>query len=107
MQPFAQKLKLEASGDYAMSYAGWSPDYMDPMSFLEMYTTGNAQNKVHYANPAYDDLIKKQKQKLMYKLVGMHYYKQKNNCLKMQRLLRYINTKSIFTTWLNYWPIRT
>ena len=43
-----------------MSYAGWSPDYMDPMSFLEMYTTGNAQNKVHYANPAYDDLIKKQ-----------------------------------------------
>ena len=60
MQPFAQKLKLEASGDYAMSYAGWSPDYMDPMSFLEMYTTGNAQNKVHYANPAYDDLIKKQ-----------------------------------------------
>ncbi|HHT7141284.1 peptide ABC transporter substrate-binding protein [Bacillus anthracis] len=61
MQPFAQKLKLEASGDYAMSYAGWSPDYMDPMSFLEMYTTGNAQNKVHYANPAYDDLIKKAK----------------------------------------------
>ena len=35
MQPFAQKLKLEASGDYAMSYAGWSPDYMDPMSFLK------------------------------------------------------------------------
>lgn len=91
MQPFAQKLKLEASGDYAMSYAGWSPDYMDPMSFLEMYTTGNAQNKVHYANPAYDDLIKKQKQKLMYKLAGMHYYKRKNNCLKMQRLLQYIN----------------
>lgn len=95
MQPFAQKLKLEASGDYAMSYAGWSPDYMDPMSFLEMYTTGNAQNKVNYANPAYDDLIKKRKQKLMYKHVGMHYYKRKNNCLKMQRLLQYINQEKL------------
>ncbi len=52
MQPFAQKLKLEASGDYAMSYAGWSPDYMDPMSFLEMYTTGNAQNKGTLRKPS-------------------------------------------------------
>ena len=35
MQPFAQKLKLEASGDYAMSYAGWSPDYMDQCHSLK------------------------------------------------------------------------
>ena len=62
----------------------------DPMSFLEMYTTGNAQNKVHYANPAYDDLIKS-KTEVDVQARWDALLQAENNCLKMQRLLRYIN----------------
>ncbi len=37
--------------------SGWSPDYADPMTFLDMYTTGNGQNKLGYSNPEFDALI--------------------------------------------------
>ena len=44
----------------------------DPMSYLDMYITNGSQNKTGYANPKYDELIKKQKQiQKIYKLAGM------------------------------------
>ena len=36
-QPFKQKLKLESDLDYDLSYAGWGPDYLDPMTFIDMF----------------------------------------------------------------------
>ncbi|MFD3447335.1 peptide ABC transporter substrate-binding protein [Microbacteriaceae bacterium 4G12] len=58
-QPFAQKLKLETSGDYDMSFAGWGPDYPDPMSFMDMFVTNGSHNQMGYSNPKYDELINK------------------------------------------------
>lgn len=55
--PFAEKLARSASGDYHMVWSGWSPDYADPMTFLDMYVTGNGQNKLDYSNEEYDALI--------------------------------------------------
>ncbi|KEK24819.1 peptide ABC transporter substrate-binding protein [Bacillus gaemokensis] len=60
-QPFAQKLKLEESGDYEMTFAGWSPDFPDPVTYLDMFITDGAQNKMSYSNPKYDEIIKKAK----------------------------------------------
>ncbi|MBO9129319.1 peptide ABC transporter substrate-binding protein [Bacillus sp. 165] len=60
-QPFAQKLDLESKGDYAMSFAGWGPDYPDPMTFLDMFVTGGSHNQMAYSNAKYDELIEKAK----------------------------------------------
>lgn len=61
-QPFTQVLKLESSGDYDMSFSGWSPDFPDPMTYLDMFVTGGTQNKMGYSNPAYDEIIANAKQ---------------------------------------------
>ncbi len=60
-QPFKQKLQLEQTGDYDISMANWGPDYKDPISYLELFTTGNLNNKMNYSNLHYDKLIKKAK----------------------------------------------
>ncbi|WP_197030398.1 peptide ABC transporter substrate-binding protein [Bacillus sp. UNC437CL72CviS29] len=65
MQPFKQKLKLESDQDYDFSYAGWSPDYADPMTFLDMFESTNSQNQMSYSNPKYDEIIKQGKTELM------------------------------------------
>ncbi|MBD7965619.1 peptide ABC transporter substrate-binding protein [Fictibacillus norfolkensis] len=56
-QPFKQKLDLETKGEYDFSYAGWGPDYQDPMTFLDMFVTDGAHNQMAYSNPEYDKLI--------------------------------------------------
>lgn len=60
-QPFKQKLQLEQTGDYDITMANWGPDYKDPISYLELFTTGNLNNKMNYSNLHYDELIKKAK----------------------------------------------
>lgn len=64
-QPFKQKLQLEQTGDYDITMANWGPDYKDPISYLELFMTGNPNNKMSYSNPRYDELIKKAKNQLV------------------------------------------
>ncbi|MED0933204.1 peptide ABC transporter substrate-binding protein [Bacillus mobilis] len=64
-QPFKQKLQLEQTGDYEISMANWGPDYKDPISYLELFTTDNQNNKMNYSNPHFDELIKKAKSDLV------------------------------------------
>ncbi|MCU5471507.1 peptide ABC transporter substrate-binding protein [Bacillus paranthracis] len=64
-QPFKQKLQLEQTGDYDITMTNWGPDYKDPISYLELFTTGNQNNKMNYSNRHYDELIKKAKSDLV------------------------------------------
>ena len=57
-QPFQNKLDIQAKGDFDISYSGWGPDYKDPMTFLDMFTTGNGNNHTAYSSKDYDKLIK-------------------------------------------------
>ena len=43
--------------NYDVSRAGWIGDYMDPITFLEMFTTGNGNNDTGWGHPRYDELI--------------------------------------------------
>ena len=45
--------------DYDISRSGWIGDYMDPITFLEMFTTGNGNNDTGWSSERYDDLISK------------------------------------------------
>ncbi|WP_026693351.1 peptide ABC transporter substrate-binding protein [Peribacillus kribbensis] len=64
-QPFKQKLDLESKGNYDFSFAGWGPDYQDPMTFLDMFVTGGAHNQMGYSNKQYDKLINDSKGPLL------------------------------------------
>ena len=45
------------NGNYTVARHGWIGDYADPMTFLEMWTSGAGTNDAKYANPEYDKLI--------------------------------------------------
>jgi ABC-type oligopeptide transport system substrate-binding subunit len=43
--------------DYDIVRSDWYGDYLDPATFLDMYTTGNPQNRTGWSNAEYDRLI--------------------------------------------------
>lgn len=60
-QPRKQQVTLLLQGNYDIAIDGWSPDFADPITFLELFTTDNPYNLDHYSNKEFDDLIQKVK----------------------------------------------
>ena len=56
-QEWATYLSSRNEGTFQVARAGWSGDYQDPNTFLDMFVTGTAMNGGKYANPQYDLLI--------------------------------------------------
>jgi len=54
---FQVKLDREKAGDFQVSRAGWIGDYVDPMTFMDLFLTDGAFNDADYSNPEYDKLI--------------------------------------------------
>jgi oligopeptide transport system substrate-binding protein len=42
---------------YDMCRSSWVGDYNDPNTFMEMFTTGNGNNRTGWSSPRYDELI--------------------------------------------------
>ncbi|MCO7126670.1 peptide ABC transporter substrate-binding protein [Sporolactobacillus shoreicorticis] len=57
-QPWANYLKLNNEFKYDIAFSGWFPDYQDPMTYLDMWTTGNPMNTIGWSNKKFDGLIK-------------------------------------------------
>lgn len=51
-------LKAESSFDYDISRAGWIGDYPDPNTFLDLWQSGNANNRTGYADERFDARIR-------------------------------------------------
>ena len=47
--------------NYDIMWTGWTGDYMDPNTFLDVWVTGGGQNCTGYSNKSYDALIAKAK----------------------------------------------
>ncbi len=47
--------------DYAVAQMGWSGDYAHPMTFLEIFVTGNPSNMTNWASAQYDKAIRESK----------------------------------------------
>lgn len=45
------------SGNYDIARAGWSGDYMDPMTFFDLLTKASGNNDPKYNSPRYEGLI--------------------------------------------------
>ncbi len=43
--------------DYQIARSGWIADFVDPINFLECFTTGNGNNRTGWSSEAYDALI--------------------------------------------------
>ncbi|CAK7064106.1 peptide ABC transporter substrate-binding protein [Tissierella sp.] len=54
---FQVKLDREKAGDYHISRAGWIGDYMDPITFIELWESSSSFNDSKYNNPEYDELV--------------------------------------------------
>ncbi|MCB9683291.1 MAG: peptide ABC transporter substrate-binding protein [Alphaproteobacteria bacterium] len=50
-------LKAVVSQDYNVARAGWIGDYLDPMTFLELWQTDGGNNNTGWSDPRYDALI--------------------------------------------------
>lgn len=55
---FQVKLDREKAGDYFISRAGWVGDYVDPMTFMDLFVTDGPYNDSGFSNAEYDELIK-------------------------------------------------
>ncbi|CEQ14353.1 ABC transporter substrate-binding protein [Paraclostridium sordellii] len=61
-QPLKQKLDLASKGDYHINLDGWSADFPDPLTFLELFTKdGMYAKRLDYSNLDYDKLIEEAK----------------------------------------------
>ena len=54
---FQVKLDREKAGDFNISRAGWIGDYMDPITFIELWYSTSSFNDSKYNNPEYDKLV--------------------------------------------------
>ena len=54
---FQGRLQKMSQNDFDMVYAGWSPDYNDPMTFVNLFVTGTGNNYGDYSNLDYDKLV--------------------------------------------------
>jgi oligopeptide transport system substrate-binding protein len=51
-------LETRQNLNYQVARAGWSSDYNDPMTFIDMWTTGGGNNDSGFTNATYDQLVK-------------------------------------------------
>jgi oligopeptide transport system substrate-binding protein len=48
--------------DYDFASSGWIGDYLDPLTFLEMWTTGNGNNMTGWSNAEFESLLQQSHQ---------------------------------------------
>ncbi|MGW7888072.1 peptide ABC transporter substrate-binding protein [Staphylococcus xylosus] len=65
--PFKQRVNQEQSETFEASLSGWGPDYPDPLTFLNIMTTGNPSNNTGWGNKEFDKLVKDANGKLLKK----------------------------------------
>nr|WP_154309092.1 peptide ABC transporter substrate-binding protein [Metabacillus lacus] len=56
--PFSVRLDRDNKLDYDLQFAGWGPDYLDPISFSDLWITDGGNNKMAYSSEQYDKLLK-------------------------------------------------
>ncbi len=58
IQTFKQRLAKMTAGEFDMVGAGWGPDFDDVMTFGDLFTTWNLNNRGRYSNEEYDENVR-------------------------------------------------
>ncbi|EKF37141.1 peptide ABC transporter substrate-binding protein [Bacillus xiamenensis] len=56
--PFATRIDRDKKEDYDLQMAGWGPDYLDPITFSDLFITDGGNNHMGYSDKKYDQLLK-------------------------------------------------
>ncbi|RDW22446.1 peptide ABC transporter substrate-binding protein [Oceanobacillus arenosus] len=56
--PKKQRLDLDTNMDYEMQISRWGPDFLDPFTYMNLWTTDSGNNNMGYSNAKYDELVK-------------------------------------------------
>lgn len=59
--PKKNRLETMKKGEYELGLTRWGPDYADPMTYLELWTTDSNNNNGKWSNAEYDAIIKSAK----------------------------------------------
>lgn len=59
--PFKTRLSRSQNGQFDMVMGGWSADFPDPITFLDLFTTDGSYNDGKWSNAQYDKLIEQSK----------------------------------------------
>lgn len=54
---YQTRLERMTNKDFGIVLAGWGPDYNDPMTFMDLWTSNSGNNHTSWANEEYDALI--------------------------------------------------
>ena len=57
-QIFKQRLAKMTAGEFDMVAAGWGPDYDDPLTFGDLFSSWNKNNRGVYSNPELDRYVR-------------------------------------------------
>lgn len=57
--PLQNRLDLQTAGDFDLVFGTWTPDYADPINFLEFYDSKGGLNTSGYASATYDQGLEK------------------------------------------------
>jgi oligopeptide transport system substrate-binding protein len=57
-QIFKQRLAKMTAGDFDLVLAGWGPDFADPLTFGDLFSSWNLNNRGRYSNPALDRQVR-------------------------------------------------
>ncbi|WP_010648606.1 peptide ABC transporter substrate-binding protein [Oceanobacillus massiliensis] len=55
--PKEQRLDLDSNMDYELQVSRWGPDFLDPFTFMNLWTTDGGNNKMGYSSETYDTLV--------------------------------------------------
>lgn len=59
--PKKNRVERMQSGEFELGLTRWGPDYADPMTYLDMWTTGSPNNYGFWSNTDYDAIIQSAK----------------------------------------------
>ncbi|SFL36835.1 oligopeptide transport system substrate-binding protein [Gracilibacillus orientalis] len=62
--PWSRQLELMRDKEYDLAVSGWGPDYIDPISFVDLWITDGENNDVGYSSEEYDEIVESVKGEL-------------------------------------------
>ncbi|MFB1050082.1 peptide ABC transporter substrate-binding protein [Paraliobacillus sp. JSM ZJ581] len=80
--PFEERISRNEKGEYDIQASGWGPDYIDPNTWLEMWTSTSPYMTNNYNNEEYDSLIAEANNELLTDTT-----KRYENLLKAEKVL--------------------
>lgn len=108
------KINVETQGDwgvylsimdkleYDFTMSGWSADYNDPMSFLDIWVSNGGNNHTGYADTEYDELLKSVYKETEQDKVTEIYKKQENKLVNEDAVISPVYYTDKYAFYQNY-----